>query len=698
VTEEWLTAGTLGDLLASRRHRRFVGRGSEVELFRFALDSSEPQFSVLHIYGPGGIGKTSLLNFFADLAVDAGAKVVLLDGRDLSPSPQAVLDALSAFIEVPDGEAAIEDPSGRMVVLLDTYEQLTPIDEWFRTRLIPRLPATGLTVIASRAHPNSAWRADPAWRDLLRVVSLRNFNPDEGRRYLHECGVDPALHDRFLEVTHGHPLALSLMADALSRGADVALDPLAPDLVATLLRGFVDAVPGTMERHALEVCALARVTTEALLRDVLEVDDTHQTFRWLRDLSFIESGPEGVYPHDLARDLLDADLRWRDPEGYKRVFRRVRAHIHGRLKDSQGHEQQQVLFDEKFLFRRLPGIMSPLDWDAWGYFYPEPAQLKDREEILDLVAAWEGNESAAIAERWLDRQPEAFFVIRRHDGVLRGFVTLIDLTRTSTEDVAADPGAESAWDFAHRHSSPRPNETVTQTRFVIDREAYQSPSPTLNATPILTLQRYLRIPNLAWDFLTLAEPEPWDEYFALADLPRAVGADFEVGGQRYGLFAHDFRRVPIDALLELWTERALAEDFMLPSTPDPPMLVLSQPEFDDAVRQALIDLHRPDLLARNSLLHTRLLRDRAGNSKEPNAAVLEGLMHDAVETLRQNPRDDKLFRAIDRTYLRPAGTQEAAAALLSLPFSTYRRHLTQGRARIVSWLWEREVYGGEGQN
>jgi hypothetical protein len=28
-----------------------------------------------------------------------------------------------------------------------------------------------------------------------------------------------------------------------------------------------------------------------------------------------------------------------------------------------------------------------------------------------------------------------------------------------------------------------------------------------------------------------------------------------------------------------------------------------------------------------------------------------------------------------------------------LPFSTYRRHLSQGVGRIVAWLWDREVYG-----
>ena len=207
------------------------------------------------------------------------------------------------------------------------------------------------------------------------------------------------------------------------------------------------------------------------------------------------------------------------------------------------------------------------------------------------------------------------------------------------------------------------------------------------------MQRYLGTPNLAWDFLTLTEPERWDAYFAAADLPRAIGADFVVGGRRYGLFAHDFRRVPVGALLELVTERALAQD-LAPSQPmtQPPLLVLSQPDFDQSVRQALRDLHRPDLLARNPLLRTRLMLDRSGN-REPSAAVLETLVRAAVESLREHPRDDKLFRAVDRTYVRPAATQERAAAALGLPFSTYRRHLTHGVDRLVDRLWNQEVYG-----
>jgi hypothetical protein len=688
-------AGTLGDLLASRRRRRFVGRAAEIELFRGALDSAEPPFSMLHIHGPAGIGKTSLLDVFAGLAAHAGANVVRLDGRDLLASPPAVVEALRGVLPVPGAEGAIggAPDTDRLVLLLDTYERLAPLDDWLRTRLLPRLPATALAVVAGRMPPSPAWRADPAWRELLRVVSLRNLSPQESRQYLHACGVDPARHDQLVEVAHGHPLGLSLLADVVARGGEAAADPLTPDLVGTLLRWFVEVVPSGLHRRALEVCALARVTTEALLREVLGLEDAHELFAWLRGLSFVESGPDGVFPHDLARDALDADLRWRDPEAYKWVFRGIRACIHGRLQSSQGHEQQRAIFDAKFLFRRLPGILSPVDWDAWGQHYPELARPGDREPILDTVLAWEGAASAAIAGRWWELQPEGFFVVRGQDDVVTGVLALVDLTRASPQDIAADPGARAAWDYAQRHAPPRPGEAVTQSRFVIDRQAYQGPSPTLNATPILTMQRYLQTPNLAWDFLTLAEPERWDDYFAAADLPRAAGADFWVGGRRYGLFAHDFRRVPVDALLELVTERALAQDVTAPPPAgQPPLLVLSQPEFDQSVRQALRDLRRADLLGRNPLLRTRLARDRAAG-REPSAAVLEALVRAAVQTLREHPRDDKLLRAVDRTFLRPAATQERAAAALGLPFSTYRRHLTQGVDRVVAWLWDQEVYG-----
>jgi hypothetical protein len=689
-------SGTLGDVLTEHRRRRFVGRSAEIELFRAALDDTVDQpFSVLHVHGPGGVGKTSLLEVLGVIAAGAGATVARLDGRDLDPSPVSALEALGESLAVPPGDGPIGVPKGggRLVLLVDAYEQMTPLDQWFRVRLIRRLPASAIIVIAGRDAPTRAWRTDAAWGARLRVVSLRNLSPEDSQAFLRKAGIDRHLHERIVRLTYGHPLGLALLTDVVTRGGSVGSDVLSLDLVDVLLPRFVEMVPDSRHRRLLGACAVARRTTESLLRDVLEEGDVHDVFTWLRELSFVERRPDGVAPHDLARDVLDADLRWRDFDSYKHVFRKVREHGLALARTTSGRAQQRAIFDLKFLVRQARTAMSPVEWGSWGEYYPEPARPDDRESILQLVETWEGKQSAAIAARWLDRQPEGFFVIRDLHGEVQGMLAIVDLARSVLDDVDADPGARAAWDFAHSSAPPRRGEALTLCRFVVDRNSYQGPSPTLNATPILALQKQLSTPNLSWDFLALAEPDRWVEYFAAGDQPRAEGADFSVGDRRYGLFAHDFRKVPVDAWIELWTERALAQDVDVSPREHPEaVLVLSHPDFEAAVRQGFKDLRRPDLLARNPLLRTRLVADR-NREGASGAALLEAVLREAATALADHPRDDKLLRAVDRTYLRPAATQEAAAATLGLPFSTYRRHLTQGMTRIVSVLWDQEVYG-----
>jgi hypothetical protein len=46
---------------------------------------------------------------------------------------------------------------------------------------------------------------------------------------------------------------------------------------------------------------------------------------------------------------------------------------------------------------------------------------------------------------------------------------------------------------------------------------------------------------------------------------------------------------------------------------------------------------------------------------------------------------------LDRTYLRAAPSQEAAAEVLDLPFSTYRRRLGRATERLTDLLWAVEI-------
>jgi hypothetical protein len=357
--------GTLGDVLTEHRRRRFVGRSAEIELFRAALDDAiGPPFSVLHVHGPGGVGKTGLLQVLGVVAAGAGATVARLDGRDLEPSPVSVLEALGETLAIPagDGPIGLSEGGGRLVLLVDAYEQMSPLDHWFRARLIPRLPASAIIVIAGRDAPSRAWRTDPAWGALLRVVSLRKLSIDASRALLVKAGIDPHLHERMVRLTYGHPLGLALLTDVVARGGQVESDVLPLDLVEVLLQRFVETVPDSRHRRVLGACAVARCTTEALLRDVLEEGDVHDVFSWLRELSFIEPRPDGVAPHDLARDVLDADLRWRDFDRYKQVFRQVREHSLASARTTTGRAQQRAIFDLKFLFRQARIAMAPVEW------------------------------------------------------------------------------------------------------------------------------------------------------------------------------------------------------------------------------------------------------------------------------------------------------------------------------------------------
>ena len=67
---------------------------AEIELFRAALLAAEPPFAVLHVHGPGGVGKTTLLREYARVAAESGRPVMHLDGRNVEPSPPGFLFAL----------------------------------------------------------------------------------------------------------------------------------------------------------------------------------------------------------------------------------------------------------------------------------------------------------------------------------------------------------------------------------------------------------------------------------------------------------------------------------------------------------------------------------------------------------------------------------------------------------------------------
>jgi len=209
--------------------------------------------------------------------------------------------------------------------------------------------------------------------------------------------------------------------------------------------------------------------------------------------------------------------------------------------------------------------------------------------------------------------------------------------------------------------------------------------------------QWVTTPRLAWSFLAVADPDYWRALFAYINLQRAPEADFVVGGRRFSVYVHDWRAEPPSMWLELMEGREIATDLslaMLEADRPPPLLVLSEPDFQAAVRQALRDLHQPAALAGNPLLRSRLARERAGGS--PTAATLQTLLREAAASLATTRNGAKFARALRFTYFEPAGSRERVAERLNLPVNTYRYQLAVAIERVTAWLWQRELASVEG--
>jgi hypothetical protein len=655
---------TLSAVLDDARSRGFVGRAPELRSFAAALAGTGPT-RVFFVHGPGGIGKSTLLDELRRRAVEAGRAALLLDGRDLGGSMEEVTDAIAAL------PAGAGDP----VLLVDGYELLSRLDRWFREHLLPSLPAGAVVVLAGREPPSAAWSTDPGWRQLLRTHDLAAMPPAESVELLCRLGVPAPLRDRLAALGRGHPLTLTLLAEASAVGSVPSRLEELPHLVAELCRVLVRDVPDADHRTGLATCAHAFRTTEDVLAETVG-PRAPEVWAWLRARPFVGQSGDGLHLHDLVRDVFDAEFAHRNPDAYVALHRTIRQYAVRRLRDPTSVTRHRDAVELMLLHRRSPlePAIRPLrDSGALAFASGTPA---DHAGVLALVADAEGPVVAALCERWLAAQPAGLYVARSESGVdafaHQIYVSVDDLP------VPDDPVVRAVLDAIDRRCPLRPGERAALGRFFGSRGGYQD-GMSLLAGAVSSLVEWLSQPA-AWAVVTMEHEDYWRPFFEYLGL--SVLARVRCGPSELTAYGWDRRRLPLDAFLDLTGQRELTGEIGPPPTELLRPAPLGRDVFADAVRAALRDANRPDRLARSPLAGTAL-------GPQVRDALAAG-----IAKLGEESKGELLRRVLDRTYLRPAPSQEAAAEVLGLPFSTYRRYLARATERLVDLLWAVEVGTG----
>ncbi|MDG4820274.1 AAA family ATPase [Asanoa sp. WMMD1127] len=658
---------SLGELLDTARRARFVGRRQEVASFDDALAGRTPR-RVLFVHGQGGIGKTTLLAEFRARARKAGRRVVDVDGREVDPSPEGMT-------------TAIHDNDDAAVLLIDGYEQLRPVDGWLRDEFLPRLSADSVVVLAGRDAPPAPWRADAGWRQLVAVHRLGHLDDVDSGQLLAQAGVDAGVRDHLVRLGQGHPLTLALLADLAA--ADQVPDALAdaPDLISALLESFLHDVPGDAHLTGLATCAIAWLTTEDLLARMVGAD-APRVWGWLAARPFVARGPRGLFVHDLARDVLDAEFERRMPERYHDHRRAIHAHTVTGLRATSGPDRQRHAQQLLFLQRNSPYAAAFSALRAVGSAAVVPARADDHDEVCRIVERFEGPDSADLTRAWLREQPDRLYVVRTPGGVAGFALHLFCPSGSPLEQ--QDPAVRAVLDHVARHGPTRPGELVNIIRVIAGAGEYQRDPYAVLAGPVSGVIEWLTRP-LAWSFGITVDPEFWAPRFA--HVAFAPLAEADVGGRRHVAFGIDWRRLPVDVWLDLTRERGHTGE-----TGPPPAALLRPPPlgrdaFAAAVKAALPVLHRPDRLGASPLMGSALATTATG----PTAARLRATIEAAVACLAGEAKGEQLRAVLDRTYLRPAPTQEAAAQVLDLPLSTYRRYLARALERLTDLLWSVEI-------
>jgi tetratricopeptide (TPR) repeat protein len=280
----------------------------------------------------GGMGAEALVDWLRGFLTKPDIDLLL------DPAKKLTADFLADLQKVADRR--------RIVLMLDTFEQMTALEDWVR-EVAQQLPVSVLLVIAGRALPN--WdRAWAGWMANAQVEELKPMSEDDMRelvrRYyatLRGGEPDPKQVEAIIRFARGLPMVVTSAVQLWVKYGVEDFQVVKPEIVANLVDRLMEGVPKAMV-PALEAAAIVRWFDQPILRAVMAQEDVRDVYNELRRFPFVRTRAEGLALHDAVREIMDENLRVQDAERHRELHERAAAYFEKRLEKATGEEAERL--------------------------------------------------------------------------------------------------------------------------------------------------------------------------------------------------------------------------------------------------------------------------------------------------------------------------------------------------------------------
>lgn len=674
----------------------FQGRQAEkaAVLSRLARPGALP--GIVSLGGPPGIGKSALVYALARACRDRGeADVIVLDSRDFPHTLRGLRDALAAC------SGGVWRGVARRPLLLafDTFEEMRDLEEQFFGEFLPGLGGPVLVLLSGRTGARAPGRMAGWLAGVLTEVQLAGLPDGQARGLLADLGVtDAGAASSIVDLAGGNPLVLCVAAQVHRSGGDlsgpapgvsgeVSAGALPGEIAGTLITRMSRELRRPDVRELLKAASLVRTFDEELLA-AMTGRVAPESFDSLCDLSVVRLTSSGARLHDVVRQTIATELRWRSPERYARLRRRAGEHLLGRSAAGGGHVVQELLdlVGQAIGPRRFFADASDRGVSV------RPARDGDLAELEDVCRRGVHNFGWPAAQAL--RELHADFAVARH-----WFVVATEYDRVvaysysmplhaMTWAAAAKArggyfGALPAPELAAISQAPADTPAAFLIAGTVTLVSHRSAEPALRLATFTN--RHVRAPNVARSYVLMPTGSPFEATAISLGLTRRL-----TGLNLSELTADEWILEYGPSGFASWVRRHLD----LPE-PESPLDMVPDEVLTRQVKLALEDLYRHDSLAQSPLVRLRCVPHGGGQGPGSWAGLRAVLLRLLDELQHAGPaRDREAAALLSSYYVKRVGSHEIVAERLGLPRTTFYRRLNHGLSMLASRIRVAEAESG----